>query len=792
MTDARQTPFVGRSILRREDQRLLTGQGQFIADIALPRMLHAVFVRSTLAHAHIRAVDVTRAASAPGVTMVLSGAELARLLPPVPDSQLSLPSKWRALVEHKLHNPQQPLLAIDKARHVGEAIAVVVAETRYAAEDAAELVQPELEPLPAVIDPEEALRAGAPLVHERLGTNLIGEFGIGKGAIEAALSRAPKRLRRRFYHHRYSGLPMECRGVIGIHEPRTDSVTIWSSTQVVHWVRREAASVLGLPESRVRCVAPDVGGGFGVKGHVYPEDLLIPFLARRIRRPVSWIEDRQEHFLSATHARDQIHELEIGFDEEGRILALRDNFTADCGAWNPIGAGIIYNTAAHLLGPYKVEHFAATAKVVTTNKVPSAAYRGAGRPEASFAVERSIDLVASAVGLEPAEVRRRNMVRADEMPYSVGIPYRDGQPIVYDSGDFQAGLRQALEALGGTEAFRRRQREALSQGRYLGLGIGSYTEGTGVGPFESATVRIDASGKVYLSGGSCPQGQGMETIFAQIVADAWSVTPDDVVVSLADTAAIPMGFGTIASRSTVTLSAAIHHASERLRKKVLAIAAHLLECAPADLELREGGVGIVGVPARTISLAKLAQAARPGWDHGRPEGVEPGLEDTFHFEPQTVTWSNATHAAIVEVDIEVGRVKIEKYVIAHDCGNVVNPMLLEGQIMGGAAQGLGGILLEGFVYDAEGQLLTGSLMDYAMPRADDMPDFQLIHLHSPSPLNPLGVKGVGEGGAIGPPAAIANAVSDALAPFGAEFNETPLKPERILARARHTRTGDAR
>jgi carbon-monoxide dehydrogenase large subunit len=295
--------------------------------------------------------------------MVLSGAELARLLPPVPDSQLSLPSKWRALVEHKLHNPQQPLLAIDKARHVGEAIAVVVAETRYAAEDAAELVQPELEPLPAVIDPEEALRAGAPLVHERLGTNLIGEFGIGKGAIEAALSRAPKRLRRRFYHHRYSGLPMECRGVIGIHEPRTDSVTIWSSTQVVHWVRREAASILGLPESRVRCVAPDVGGGFGVKGHVYPEDLLIPFLARRIGRPVSWIEDRQEHFLSATHARDQIHELEIGFDEEGRILALRDNFMADCGAWNPIGAGIIYNTAAHLLGPYKVEHFAATAKV---------------------------------------------------------------------------------------------------------------------------------------------------------------------------------------------------------------------------------------------------------------------------------------------------------------------------------------------------------------------------------------------------------------------------------------------
>jgi len=792
MTDGRQARFVGRSILRREDQRLLRGQGQFIADIVLPRMLHAVIVRSSIAHARIRAVDVSRAASAPGVVLALAGAELARLLPPVPGAQLSLPSKWRTRVEHKLHNPQQPLLAIDKVRHVGEGIAVVVAESREAAEDAAELVQPDMELLPAVVDPELALRTGAPLVHDQLGTNLIGEFTISKGSIDAALRRAPKRLKRRFYHHRYSGVPMECRGVIGVHDRRTDSVTIWSSTQVVHWVRREAATILELPESRVRCVAPDVGGGFGVKGHVYPEDILIPFLARRIGRPVRWIEDRREHFLSATHARDQIHEVEIGFDEAGGILALRDVFMADCGAWNPIGAGIIYNTAAHLLGPYKVEHFAATAKVVATNKVPSSAYRGAGRPEASFAMERSMDLVASAVGLESAEVRRRNMVRTDEMPYSVGIPYRDGAPIVYDSGDFQAGLREALEALGGIAAFRRRQREMHAQGRYLGLGLGCYTEGTGVGPFESAIVRIDGSGKIYLCGGSCPQGQGMETIFAQIVADAWSVTPDDVVVSLADTAVIPMGTGTFASRSTVTLSAAIHHASERLRKKVLAIAAHLLECSPADLELRGGGVGIVGVPARTVSLARIAQAARPGWDHGRPEGVEAGLEETFHFEPQTVTWSNAAHAAIVEVDIETGHVTIENYAIAHDCGVVVNPLLLEGQITGGAAQGLGGILLEGFVYDSEGQLLSASLMDYALPRADEMPDFRLIHRHSPSPLNPLGVKGVGEGGAIGPPAAIANAVSDALAPFGAELNETPLRAELIVRLSRGARTGGSR
>ena len=791
MNDAYRTRFVGRPVLRREDQRLLTGQGQFIADMVLPRMLHAVFVRSPVAHARVRGVDVSRAAAAPGVVLALNGADLARELPPAPDAQLALPSKWRSQVEHKLHSPQQPLLATDKVRHVGEAVAVVVAESLYAAEDAAELIQPQLESLPAVVDPELAVCAGATLVHERFGTNLIGQFSIGKGSVDVALARAPKRLKRRFYHHRYSGIPMECRGVIGVHDPRSDMVTIWSSTQVVHWVRREAANILRLPESRVRCVAPDVGGGFGVKGHVYPEDLLIPFLARKVGRPVRWIEDRREHFISATQSRDQIHDLEIGFDEAGRILALKDAYLADCGAYNLIGAGVIYNTAAHLLGPYKVEHFSTSAKIAATNKVPSAAYRGAGRPEASFAVERAMDLVAAAVGLEPAEVRLRNMVRADEMPYAVGLPYRDGAPIVYDSGDYPAELRQALEALGGIEAFRKRQREARAQGRYLGLGLGCYTEGTGIGPFESAMVRIDATGKVFMSGGSCPQGQGMETIFAQVVADAWSVTPEDVVVSLADTAAIPIGFGTIASRSTVTLSAAIHYASERLRKKVLAIAAHLLECAPADLELRDGGVGIVGVPGRTVSLAKIAQAARPGWDHGRPEGVDPGLEETFHFEPQTVTWSSAAHAAIVEVDIETGRVTIEKYAVAHDCGTVVNPLLLEGQITGGAAQGLGGILLEGFAYDAEGQLLTGSLMDYALPRADEMPDFQMIHLHSPSPLNPLGVKGVGEGGAIGPPSAIANAVADALSPFGAEFNETPLKPEQIVARVRN-KIGDKR
>jgi len=549
-------------------------------------------------------------------------------------------------------------------------------------------------------------------------------------------------------------------------------------------VRREAAAVLKLPEARVRCIALDVGGGFGVKGHVYPEDLLIPFLARRLGRPVQWIEDRREHLLCSCQSRDQIHDVDVGFNDEGRILALRDRFIVDCGAWNPIGAGVVYNTAVHLPGPYKIDAIAVDARITATNKVPNAPYRGAGRPEAAFAMERTIDVIASELGLEPAEVRLRNMIRADEMPYRRGMPYRDGQPIVYDGGDYPAALEKALSALGGLAAFRERQRAAWKEGRYIGLGIGCYVEGTGVGPFESATVRVDPSGKIFVASGACPQGQGMETIFAQIVADTWRVTPDDVVISLADTAGIAIGFGTIASRTTVTLSAAIHGASERLRAKVFAIAANVLECAATDLELRQGGVGIVGVPGAELSLAKVAQAARPGWDHGRPAGIDAGLEESFYYEPPTVTWSYAVHAAIVDVDVEVGRVKIEKYAVAHDCGVMVNPMLVEGQIVGGTVQGIGGALLEEIKYDAQGQPLATSLMDYLLPTAWDCPPLRLVHQHSPSPLNPFGVKGVGEGGPIGPPAALANAISDALRPFKVEFNRTPITPQQICQAVR--------
>ena len=772
--------FVGKSIFRREDQRLLTGSGQFVADLKLPGMLHAVFVRSQVAHGRIRSVDLSGALSSPGVVYAIAGPDLAKVLTPVPDAQLALPKKWTTRVQHKFLNPQQPLLAHDKVRHVGEAIAVIIAESRYLGEDAAELVTVDIESLDAVVDPEAGISEGAAILHEQYATNWIGDFSVGKGNVDAALYSAPHRLSRRFYHHRYGALPMECRGVVSSYDKRTDSITIWSACQVVHWLRREASTVLGMPEARIRSLALDVGGGFGVKGHVYPEDLLIPYLAREIGRPIKWVEDRHEHFMSACHSRDQVHDVEIGFDDDGRLLAFRDDFFVDCGAWNPIGSGIAYNTAVHLPGPYKFDHFSVRSRIVATNKVPNAPYRGAGRPEATFAMERMMDLIARELKLDPAVVRMRNMIPHSEMPYSLGIPYRDGEPIVYDSGDYPESLRLALEAIGGLDAFRERQRAAHAEGRYLGLGLGCYVEGTGVGPFEGATIRIDPTGKVYLAGGACAQGQGMETIFSQIVADAWKVEPKDVVVSLADTSSISIGFGTIASRSTVTLSGAIHAASEALLKKVLAIAANILECSPDDLELRNGAVGLLGVPGKEITLASIAKAARPGWDNNRPVGMSAGLEETAYFEPPTVTWAYATHAAIVEIDTALGRLEIEKYVIVHDCGTVVNPMLVDGQIHGGFVQGLGGAMLEEFSYDSEGQLLAGSFMDYLCPGASDVPHVDLIHMHFPSPLNPLGVKGVGEGSAIAPPVVIANAVSDAFSERGVEFNSTPVRPEQIV------------
>lgn len=783
--------YIGKSVLRKEDARLLAGGGRYLADIVLPRMLHVAFLRSSVPHARIRSIDTSRARALAGVVEILTGADIKPFLAPVPGMQNRPPKQWREAVTHTINIPDQPVLAVDKIRHVGEGLAVIVAESRYIAEDAAELIELDLETVDPVTSIDEALDVDAPRVHEHLESNLVAEFRVRKGDAIAALASAPHTLHHTFYNHRYLALPMECRGVLADYDARMDSITVWSSTQVVHWVRREVAKRLGLPESRVRCVAPDVGGGFGVKGHVYPEDILIAFLARRYGRPVRWVEDRQEHLVNSAHARDDRHEVEIGFDDQGRILAIRDRFVKDSGAYTPVGIGAPSNTIAHLMGPYRIGHLDATARIVVTNKAPNAPYRGSGRPEGVFVMERLVDLVAHELGIDTVEVRRRNLIPADAMPYASGVPYRDGTPTVYDTGDYPAAFEKAIETLGGLADIRQRQRSALAEGRYIGLGIGSYVEGTGAGPFEGATVRIEPSGTLYVATGACAQGQGHETVFAQVAADEWGITPDAVNVVISDTAAIALGYGTIASRSAVNSSSAIRRASSVLRQKVFAIAAHILEESADSLELRDGLVFGKRRPNLSLSLKDIAAASMPGWDNNRPANVTGGLEVTEYFEPPTVTWAYATHATLVEIDTRTFAPKILRYVVAHDAGVLINPKLAEGQIFGGVCQGIGAALLEEVVYSDAGQLLTGSLADYLVPTASDMPSVDVFHTEIPSKLNELGVKGIGEGGAIAPPVTIVNAVCDALRPLNFELFSTPIRRSDILQAFRNHRAAIA-
>ena len=771
--------YIGRSVVRREDNRFLKGAGKFVGDMKLEGMVHVAIVRSQQAHARINSIDLEAARNADGVVLALAGAELKDVLPPISGMQVAAPKGWRDGMDPHIEIPDQTLVPYDKLRYVGEPYALVVAGDRYMAEDAAELIEGDFEPLPPVANAEVALDAEA-LVHDHLPGNIAATLHAKKGDGEAALATAPHRLKRRYFHHRYAAMPMECRGVVAEYDSRTDSITVWSSTQVVHWVRREVANALGMPEDRVRVVAPDVGGGFGGKGHVYPEDILIAYLAKRLGRPVKWLEDRHEHLLNAAHSRDNLFDIEVGYDDDGRISVVKNYFLVDSGAYSPVGAAIAGNSIAHFMGPYDIPHYEADCKVMMTNRTPNAPYRGAGRPEVAFAMERSIDLIANELGLDPAEVRFRNMIQPEQMPYAVGLPYRDGVMIEYDSGDYPEALRKALDGIGGLDAFRARQKEALADGRYLGLGLGCYVEGTGIGPFEGATVKIDSSGKVMVATGACPQGQGHETAFAQVAADIWNVDIDDVVVTLADTSHVTMGYGTIASRSAVTASGAIKDSSDKVKEKVFAIAANVLEASESDLELRGGSVGVIGVPEMSMTLKEVARAALPGWIHQRPEGIEAGLEGTAYYEPPTVTWAYAANAAILEIDAQTGVVKIENYVEVHDAGTLINPGIADGQVKGGLVQGIGGGLFEELSYDEHGQLMTGSFMDYLLPTASDVPPINVIHTETPSPRNSFGFKGLGEGGAIAPPVVIANAVCDALKSFGMEINSTPVRAEQIL------------
>jgi carbon-monoxide dehydrogenase large subunit len=772
-------PFIGRSVKPYKSKRFVTGDGAYVADVRLPNMLHAALLRSMHAHARIGAIDVKQASGSDGVVGVWTGRDIDGRISPFPESFEIHPLLWLQGVKPLLQGPRPTALAQGKVHYVGEPVAIVVAEDRHRAEDAVDTIGVEYEPLPVVVDPAESFQAGATLVHDGTSNNVVFSFTIEKGKANQALAAQPYTLREHFRHHRYCAAPLECRGVVAWVEPKTNILTVWSSTQMPHLVRRQIAAQLGLAEERVRVIAPDIGGGFGPKVFVYPEEILIPFLALQLGRPVKWIEDRSEHFISTAHGRDQLHDVECAFDQQGRILALRDRFLLDNGAYNPMGLTDAYNTAAHLQGPYKIPNLSVSGTCVSTNKVPNAPYRGAGRPEAVFVMERCIDIIAARLELDAAEVRRRNFIQPEEMPYQAGILYRDGQPICYDSGNYPETMNRALAAA-DYDKLRARQPELRQHGRYLGVGIACYVEGTGVGSFEGAKVSIDASGQVIITTGATGHGQGHETVFAQIAADLWGVAPEQVSLVEGDTASIPFGCGTFGSRSTVNVGSAIYGASARLKEKLLHVAAHLLEANPADLELGGGKVFIRGLPQRAVSFSELARAAVPGWASKLPPGLDPGLEAAFYFVPPTVTWANAVHVAVIDVDVETGAIKLLDYIVAHDAGKLINPLLVDGQVHGGVAQGIGAALYEELAYDQNGQVLSGSFVNYLLPGSMEVPRIKTVHLESPSPLNPLGVKGLGEGGAVAPPAAIANALADALRPFAPRVNVIPLTPDRVL------------
>jgi carbon-monoxide dehydrogenase large subunit len=770
-----ETRYVGAALTRREDPRLLRGQARFVEDLKLPGLLHATIVRSVHAHARIRALRLDAARACLGVAGVFGFAELAPWMRPMPTAGQPPPSLEARLKLTMRPTPQYPL-AHETVRYVGEPLGVVVAQTRAEAEDAAERVEVDYEPLPAVADVEAACAPGAPRLFPTWDDNVALQFTVTMGEVEAALQAAEVVVRERFRVQRYTGVPVECRGIVVEPHPVDQRLTMWGATQFPHFVQQALADVLGWPAHRLRIVAPAVGGGFGVKASLYPEDLLIPLVAVQLGQPVKWIEDRREHFVASIHSREQVHEVEIAATRDGRIVALRDRFLLDQGAYNPWGIVQPYNTAAHMPGLFRIPHFAVEAQMVLTNKTPHAPYRGAGRPEGVFVMARAIDRLAQALNLDPAEIRRQNFVPAAEMPYDTGLLYRDGQPMIYDSGNFPEALEKALATI-EYDAFRAQQETWWAQGLYRGIGIASYIEGTGLGPYEGATVTMDASGGVVVVTGACSQGQGHETTLAQLAADALGVPMERVTVVNADTAQIPLGVGTFASRSAVVAGNAVSEAAARVRAKLARAAGALLEAAPEDIAIEDGQAFVRGAPQSAVPLARVIQSALP--TYAAPGPVEADFTATVYRPVPTVTYASAIHVVSVEVDIETGRVTLLRYVVAHDCGRVINPRIVEGQICGGVAQGIGGGLYEELVYDAAGQPQCGSFLDYLPPTSVEVPPIDVLHLDYPSPRNPLGLKGVGEGGAIAPPAAIANAVEDALRPLGVCVREMPLSPERV-------------
>jgi carbon-monoxide dehydrogenase large subunit len=783
------TRTVGARIPRNEDPRLLQGRGCFVDDIQPAGVLHAAVLRSPHAHARIVAIDATRARALPGVALVLTAADLGELDQPTP---LLIPNP--ALTHPRTPRP----LAADEVRYVGEPVALVVADSRYLAEDALEAIEVTWQPLPVSASLDAARAEGAPLVHADVPGNRAARLAQRVGDPDTVLAGAARVFRETLWIERSCGSPIETRGVVAEWDARAGGLRVWDATQAPLPIKNGLARMFGVPEFKVDVIAPDVGGGFGTKIMLfYPEEILVPLAAIRLGRPVKWIEDRHEHLIAANQERGQIHDVDVAVDGDGRILALRDRFVHDAGAYTPYGIIVPLITSTQLPGPYRLRHYAVEFEVVYTNTAIVTPYRGAGRPHGAFVMERVIGRVARELGLEAVEVRRRNFIQPHEFPWDVGLTFQDGGPTRYDSGDYPRGLEMALETIGFRD-FRARQAEARRQGRHLGLGVACYVEGTGIGPYEGAHVRVEPSGRVLVATGLTTQGQGHATTFAQIAADALGCDPADVTVITGDTRRFNWGAGTFASRALVTSGNAVGVAARKVRNKALRIAADLLEASPDDLEIANGRVSVRGAPASALTLGALATVANPiRYAYGkeatdaalrlvkpRPGAVlapdeEPGLEAHGYYAPPHATFASGCHAVIVEVDPATGEVKIVKYAVHHDCGRMINPMIVEGQIRGGVAQGVGGALYERIVYDGEGQPLTTTFMDFLMPTAMEVPSIEIVHTETPSPLNPLGVKGVGEAGAIPGPALLAEAVDDALAPFGVRVREMPLGPDRL-------------
>jgi carbon-monoxide dehydrogenase large subunit len=667
--------------------------------------------------------------------------------------------------------PEHHALAIGKVRHLGEAVAAVVAVDRYAARDALDLIEVDYEPLPVVVDAEKAMSDGSTLVHDEIGTNVAYRWEVGGGDLDEAFREAGVVVRQRMRNQRLIPTPMETRGVVARYERGPGNLTLWTSTQIPHTLRSQLAVLFNLSENNVRVIAPEVGGGFGCKLNVYAEEIIAAAAAITCGKPVKWVEDRTENFLATTHGRDQVADVEAAARKDGLITGLRFRVVADLGAYNQMFTAIVPTlTGLMVNGCYKVPNIKCEVFGVFTNKTPVDAYRGAGRPEAAYYVERMVDMVAAELGLDPVAVRRLNFIPSDAFPYTTLCG-----PI-YDSGDYELSLDRALQ-VAGYAGLRQEQERLRREGRYFGVGLSTYVEICGLGPWESATVRVLASGKVSVLTGSSPHGQGQETSFAQLAADELGVPIDDVIVQHGDTAVVPTGVGTFGSRATAVGGPAVLMSTARVKEKAVNLAAHLTETLPADMVYSEGRMYAKGHPDKAMTLAEVAAAAYAGAN--LPPDMEPGLEAASFFAPSNSTFPFGAHIAVVEIDAETGELSLLRYVAVDDCGKVINPLLVDGQVQGGIAQGIGQALYEEAVYDSSGQLLSASLMDYAVPTAAMLPGFELDRTETPTPVNPMGAKGVGEAGTIAATAAVVNAAVDALSPLGVRHIEMPLKAEKI-------------